>query len=241
MGAEKQGCTILFLGPDPPPGSALCRIEWVPLLAWHSIDKSSIILNKIYKYFDSIVLSSPRAVKAVYKDAEKYNILDKIKNIGKKLQVYSIGPSTSAVAEGLLGWSSTIPPLYTVVELARLVSRSNASRVLGLRSPSANRALQEILLDNGKVYLEHYVYHTRVVSENIKKINNNVFECIAVTSSSIAGLVKRIGLRGEMLSIGPETTQTLTSIGLDPVCTAEEYTLRGVISCAEKYCKNKNY
>ena len=241
MGAEKQDCTILFLGPDPPPRSTLCRVEWVPLLAWRSINKSSIILNKIYKYFDSIVLSSPRAVKAIYKDAEKYNILNKIKNIGKKLRVYSIGPSTSAAAEMLLGWSSTIPPLYTVVELARIVSRSNASMVLGLRSPGANRALQEILLDNGKVYLEHYVYYIRVINENIKKLYNSNFECIAVTSSSIARLVKRVGLKGKMLSIGPETTRALASVGLDPVCTAEEYTLKGLISCAEKYCKNKNY
>ncbi len=241
MDAEKQDCTILFLGPDPPPGSTSCRVEWIPLLTWRPIDKSSIILNKIYKYFDGIVLSSPRAVRAIYKDAEKYNILDNIKNIGKKLRIYSIGPSTSAVAARLLGWSSVIPQQYTVVELARTVSYSDVSRVLGLRSPNANRALQEILLDNGKVYLEHYVYHTRVVNENIKKLYNSIFDCIAVTSSSIARLVKRIGLRGKILSIGPETTRTLASMGLDPICTAGEYTLKGLIQCAEKYCKNKNY
>jgi len=211
------------------------------LLAWRSIDKSSIILNKIYKYFDSIVLTSPRAVKAVYNDAEKYNILEKIKNIGEELHVYSIGPSTSSLAERLLGWSSSIPLKYTVVELARMVSCSNASRVLGLRSPDANRALQEILLDNGKVYLEHYVYHTKIINKNIKKLYNSNFECIAVTSSSIARLVKRVGLRGKILSIGPETSRTLARIGLNPACTAEEYTLKGLILCAEKYCKNKNY
>ncbi len=235
MATGENKCTVLLAGPDPPPSKlGPCTTIWVPLIKTHTVKRSSLILLNIINQYDTVLFTSPRTPRHLKADAEAHDIVRKLEEALMDKNIWSIGPRTKESLEKHLGLKSNIPKEYNTIALAYELESSGAENVLALRRPGAGPELANIITQ-WATYTELHVYRVEVNQDWPFIVENINVDYVAVTSRQIADYVAKTTWekRPNIVSIGTLTTMRLKKHGINPICTADIYTLDGLVYCLE--------
>ncbi|MEB3816594.1 MAG: uroporphyrinogen-III synthase, partial [Desulfurococcales archaeon] len=161
-------------------------------------------------------------------------LLGSVRRLLGGVSVYAIGPRTAeAVRESLGVEVAGVPGEYRGLALAGLIASRGSRRVAGIRSPQALPDLPEALAERGVAFVDVYIYSTSIDLEALRAARGLGFDYLAATSPRIGEAMVEAGLQGTYIAIGPTTARALRLHGVEPACTAEPHTLRGVARCLE--------
>jgi len=172
---------------------------------------------------DIIIITSANAVPLITKRVSLPN--DKT--------YVAIGPKTKEELQNA-GISASVPDNYTSEGLGEYILNHvpKSSKILSLRSVKATDTLQTMLYDYE--YTEISVYDVAYPKINERAIKD--CDIAFVTSSEMArALEGRLNDNAIIVSIGPQTSTTLESIGITPDVEAVNCTIDGMVSALLEY------
>jgi len=171
--------------------------------------------------YDVIVLTSATGV-------------NKLKDLlPKDKEYYTIGPKTEEKLQEI-GIYPRKPEKYNSKELARFIisELKGRKKIITLRSLEAPGYLEDTLRQYHDVTRVD-VYKVRMKEDLPKKKN---FDIAFITSSSNADAYKKMGLYSKVIvSIGPETSNSLVKNGITPTIEADTHTLSGMLEALLDY------
>jgi uroporphyrinogen III methyltransferase/synthase len=160
------------------------------------------------------------------------------------LKLAAIGPGTTdALAEFHLR-ADLQPTTFRAESLAdSLVQHGPRQRFLLARASRGREVLADHLRQAGALVEQIVVYHSLDVTSPDPQVAHSLsagqIDWVTVTSSAIANsLVRMFGdslRKTKLVTISPVTSNTLRSLGFDPLAEAEEYTMAGVVSAILKH------
>lgn len=219
-----------------------------PTIIIDSNDEDPALINAVHNTagYDWIVFTSVNGVEAFFNCMAKEGI--DIRALGNA-RICAIGPKTRErlAARGLI--VEALPERFIaegVIDMLKPLVKTG-DRVLVPRSDLARATLIEALNSLGCEVNEVIAYHTRSCQsfdeDIIDRLKAHTITIITLTSSSTArnlmALVEDRALLDNMVfaSIGPATTATLRSYGIEPQIEAKEYTIRGLYDAIVEYCQ----
>jgi uroporphyrinogen III methyltransferase/synthase len=159
------------------------------------------------------------------------------------LHTAAIGPATAQQLKQFGLCSDIVPETYRAESIVDAFKSENilGKKILLPRAREARTVLPDELVRMGAVVDDIAVYHTRSVRDHADRLvallENREVDMVTFTSSStvknfvsllpegkIAGLLQHVTLA----SIGPVTTETAASLGLDVQITARTFTIPGL-------------
>jgi uroporphyrinogen III methyltransferase/synthase len=159
-----------------------------------------------------------------------------------------IGPKTGEALERLGIKADVVAQEFVGEGLAAAVlARGVPRRVLLLRAEVARDALPDALRARGAEVDVVVAYQTRALSASGDELalgieQRKVDAMLFTSSSTVTATLEALGERGRELlsritlaSIGPVTSRTLASVGLEPTLQADVYTVEGLLDTLEHH------
>jgi uroporphyrinogen III methyltransferase/synthase len=218
-------------------------IEIVPTDNWRDLDDA---IKNIDKY-DWIIFTSINGVKI---------FLDRLKTLSydirhlKGLRLCAIGPKTSSLLESLMINIDIVPSKYRAESIIEEFKKENINgkRILLPRAKEGRDILPKKLRELGAIVDEIPIYKTIRPNRDVDKIKNlfmrKKIDIITFTSSSTVKNFIEMFKQNEILrlidgvkiaSIGPVTSNTLASFGINPDIMPEKYTIPGLVEAILDY------
>ncbi len=209
-------------------------IEIVPPDSWEDVDRS---INEIGKY-DYVIFTSTNGVKYFF---ERLRELKKDIRVLNGLKICAIGSATKEAIEELGLIVEIVPHEYVAESVIEKLKQYEikGKRFLLPRAKVARDLIPESIKQLGG-YIDVVTVYQTVKPDTSKKSIEEVFEkdmidIITFTSSStvknffdLLGDVK-ISSKVKFASIGPVTSKTLRSFGIQPSCEAKVYNIDGLV------------
>ncbi len=237
-----EACTALLLGPDPPPPTlGPCRTSWIPVIKTELVEGCAQRLLEAGD-FDFIAFTSPRAPRALARDAGASGVTDEVKALASKAIVGAVGPRTAREVRLHLGVNPVIPPRHTGEDLARLAVSLRVRRVAWIRGNIYNTGFRSVvkLHKVGLVEVEAYKVLVDEVAAGRAALLADTYDFLVLTSPLIAfNVLPRLRKppKRAILVIGPTTLRRALELGLDrfEYCVPEVYSLDGLALCVKRY------
>ncbi len=231
---------VLMVGPDPPPsGLEHVETEWVPVVVARPIKGSSLRVLEVLRGndVDNVVFTSPRGPRFLAEDARRSGILDALLEHLEGRVVWAIGLRTAESIRSSLSLVPRVPPEYRGWSLAREIVSRGPRGVLGVRGTRVVRDLEDVLESHGVPYCEVHVYSLEPLpgSKELLMSAVDVVDAVLLTSPYIATVYHEIlGVDAwdvPVVAIGPSTASRIRSLGGNPLCFPDEYTVGAALSC----------
>lgn len=161
------------------------------------------------------------------------------------IQVAAIGQATADRLAGIGIRPDCVPEQFVAEKLAEsLIARDSVQgkRFLLLRADAARQALRDMLEQAGGACVELPAYHTlparELDADALSAIESGELDWITFTSSSTASNLHRmlgndafvnLSQICRIASIGPITSNTLQTLGLEPSVQADPHTIEGLV------------
>lgn len=210
-------------------------IKIVPLDTYESLD---IAINNI-KNYDYLILTSVNGVKYFF---ERLEINGKDGRCLSNLQICAIGPATAkAIKEKFLN-VDILPEKYVAESVISALDKIGieGNKFLLCRAKIARDVIPDEIKKRGGEIDVIPVYETLInksSKEELLEVLKKGVDYITFTSSStVTNFFQLIDNQKEVVSniklasIGPVTSATIRSFGLEPYVEAEKYTIDGLIS-----------
>ncbi len=184
-------------------------------------------------------------------------IFDRMREIGfdarrfSKAKVAAIGPATALKLADRSIIADFQPAKFTTDALFEEFARMHeyaGRRILLLRADIAEKALRERLLSGGALVDDVAAYKTIPAAVDMERLrafigNEGQFCATFASSSTVRNFIDVIrnnhgeGVEARMLSfsIGPKTSETLRSYGIEPAGEASEHTIPGLVGTLVEY------
>ncbi len=215
-----------------------CEVVEIPLIevvdpadGGAQLETAMSAVNEPGSPYDWVVLTSPNAA------ARSLPLLGP----DALVRLATIGPGTAAVCRDL-GFDVALVPKRSVgeglVEVFPKAAESGGRRVLLPRAETARDVVAVGLGAKGWAVDIVTAYRTtpRVPSSLERAQAKTVDAVLCASSSAARSMVDAFGVDGlpaRVISIGPQTTQTLNELGVAVEATADPHTLDGLIACVE--------
>lgn len=186
--------------------------------------------------FAAVCLTSPNGV-AAFADALDAAGLD-ARAMAMVSTVACVGPGTAHALWDRLGvGADLVPGTATTAALAEAFPAGHG-RVLLPRADIASTELPHVLVTKGYDPVEVVAYRTvrpaRLAPEVMVDLAAGRIDLLAFASSStVSNFVELVGdepWRGQVVSIGPVTTQTAVDLGLTVAAEADPHTIEGLVA-----------
>lgn len=210
-------------------------IKIVPLDTYESLD---IAINNI-KNYDYLILTSVNGVKYFF---ERLEINGKDGRCLSNLKICAIGPATAkAIKEKFLN-VDILPEKYVAESVISALDKIGieGNKFLLCRAKIARDVIPDEIKKRGGEIDVIPVYETLInksSKEELLEVLKKGVDYITFTSSStVTNFFQLIDNQKEVVSniklasIGPVTSATIRSFGLEPYVEAEKYTIDGLIS-----------
>jgi uroporphyrinogen III methyltransferase/synthase len=199
--------------------------------------------------YDWVVFTSPNGVTAFFDLF--FKAFDDLRDIGG-IKIAAVGPATAAKLKELHLKVEAMPEEYVTAKVAKALSDFESLenlRVLLMRAEVANPELPRELETLGAIVDDVACYRTVPETEDRNGAAANLLEngadWITFTSSStvenfharfnLPELIKKYP-KLRLVSIGPETTKAIESLGLTPAAEAKPHNIDGVVKAIQKSC-----
>ncbi len=246
-----ESCTILSLGPDPPPlhlVAGKASIAWAPIIRVEPVPQCSTRLLGFLSICDWVVFTSPRGPRLLYMDAVGRGVEEELRKALARRRVAVVGPSTASSLEEFFGIEpSLVPREYSGAALGEELVAHRPRCVVLARSRRGVKDLPRVLARNRIPFQEIPVYDEK---PNIKAIPflpelASRAKVVLLTSPFIAELYcKYIEPAAKpqpvVVSIGPSTLSVAVKKCSGRVLEElpPEYTYREAISLALRTCRD---
>ncbi|MDE3066942.1 MAG: uroporphyrinogen-III C-methyltransferase [Verrucomicrobiota bacterium] len=214
-------------------------IQFVPPSDKRDIVDALLSLNA----YDWLVFTSANGVTAFFEIFFKR--FQDLRDIGG-VKIAAVGPATAARVRDLRLQVDLMPDKFAAAAVAGALARHSSvenSKICLLRAETADPDLPRALEKLGAIVDDVAVYKTVSETEAPSGADRQLLEdgadWITFTSGStvqhfharfdLAGLLKKFP-RTQIASIGPETSQAVRALGLEPALEAEEHTTDGLIA-----------
>jgi len=210
-------------------------IEIVPPECWDDVDKS---INQINKY-DFIIFTSTNGVKYFF---GRLRELKKDIRILNGIRICAIGSATKGAIEELGLLVDVVPDEFVAESVIEKLKQYGikGKRFLLPRAKVARDVIPESIRELDGYIDVVTVYQTVKPDSSLKSLKEvfekDMIDIITFTSSStvknffdLAGNAK-ISSRVRFASIGPVTSDTLRSYGVEPSCEAKIYNIDGLVN-----------
>lgn len=186
-------------------------------------------LQEISKY-DIAIFTSVNGVKFTLSRVQDLSIF-------KNIEICAIGPKTKKAIEEFNLKVSFMPDEYTSDKIVNALPNINNKKIILFRSNIANKELPTKLKEKGAIVKDIPSYNTLIldITNELKKAFQETIDLVIFTSGStvisFAQAVRNLPEipKTKFLSIGPQTTKTAISLGINVNYTAKEYTINGII------------
>jgi len=154
------------------------------------------------------------------------------------VRLAAIGPGTAAELGEFNLRADLMPDEFRAESLAAALSDGAAGRrFLLVRASRGREVLADQLRAAGGDVEQVVAYQSTDVTqadrEILERLRAGRIDCVTVTSSAIArSLATLFGgdlHKTQLASISPVTSATLSELGFEPACEAQEYTMRGLV------------
>ena len=251
-GVVGEGCSVLFLGPEPPrrlgfPGISV--VAWSPVVVLRPIDGCSARFLEEAGACDWVVFTSPRGPHILFRDASRLGLVERVVETLSSRRVAAVGPSTAGSLAEVFGVEPVlVPGEYTGRSLARALVAQGPRCVLLARSRRGVRDLPDILEASGITFREIALYDEE---PNLRALPLAVelaerVDYVLLTSPLIAELYCRYIAphvrRARILAIGPSTLRAARKYCPGLAGEAEppdQYTYDALLAEAAKKCREK--
>ena len=223
-------------------------IELEPPDDWTAVDEA---IRGVSRY-DWLVLTSVNGAAALADRLDALGLDARQLGVGGSggVKVAAIGDATEAALNNRLSIRADLTPTRFVAEslAAELIAKHGVAgqRMLLLRADIARPALPKLLAEAGAVVEELTVYQTRRLSELdpqvMAALEAGEVDWVTFTSSStVTNMIELLGPRRDRLkrvriaSIGPITSQTLRTCGLEPTVEAVVSNIAGLVEAMARY------
>lgn len=200
--------------------------------------------------YDWVVFTSPNGVTAFFDYF--FKAFDDLRDIGG-IKIAAVGPATAAKLKELHLKVDAMPEEYVTAKVAKALNDFESVenlRVLLMRAEVANPELPKELESMGAIVDDVACYRTVPETEDQNGAAARLLEggadWITFTSSStvenfharfnLPELLKKFP-KIRVVSIGPETSKTLQTLGLDPTVEARPHNIDGVVKAIQSYSK----
>lgn len=196
--------------------------------------------------YDWIVFTSPNGVDAFF--GYFFKAFEDMRDLGGA-RLAAVGPATAAKLKELHLKVDLMPDEYVAEKIARAFAKFESVdnlRILLARAEVANRELPETLEKMGAIVDDVAFYKTVAETEDTTGTAGDFLQrgadWITFSSSStvenfharfnLLEMVKKFpGMK--LVSIGPETSKALASLGLKPAAEAKPHTIDGLVKAIE--------
>lgn len=223
-------------------------IEIVDPPSWEPVDEACRNLSR----YDWIIFTSVNGVERFF-ERLFYHGLDG-RSLGQ-CRIAAIGPATAQELRRYFIKADVVPASYRAEDLVASLPAEDikGARVLIPRAMAARDVLPVSLKEMGAEVEVVPVYQTMQASgekaeEIARMIRQGSIDCITFTSSSTlsnfvsamqpwggASLLKEV----KVASIGPVTTETAKSLGIEVSIEAREYTIKGLVEAIKQFFKDQ--
>lgn len=192
--------------------------------------------------YDWIVFTSPNGVTAFFNYFFKG--FDDIRALGN-VRIAAVGPATAAKLNDLHLRVDAMPEEYLAAKVTEAIAKFESIenlRILLMRAEIANPDLPQELEKHGAIVDDVACYRTVPETEDLNGSAERLLESGAdwitfTSSSTVENFHARFDLpklkqqfpKTRIASIGPETSKTLTALGVPPDTEAREHNIPGLI------------
>jgi len=197
--------------------------------------------------YDWVVFTSPNGVTTFFDYF--FKAFDDLRDIGG-VKIAAVGPATAAKLKELHLKVDAMPEEYVSSKIAKALTDFESIenlRILLMRAEVANRELPKELETLGAIVDDVASYRTVPETEDrngaAAKLLEGGADWITFTSSStvenfharfnLTDLLKRFP-KMRIASIGPETTNAIKSLGLDPTVEARPHNIQGLLNAIRR-------
>jgi uroporphyrinogen III methyltransferase/synthase len=200
--------------------------------------------------YDWVVFTSGNGVEAFFEYF--FRGFQDLRDLGA-VRIAAVGPATAERLRRLHLKVDVVPKNYTAAEVAKALATEQSLenlRILLLRAEVATPDLPRLLEEHGAIVDDVACYRTAMETDDWNGAAARMLEqgadWITFTSGSTAENFHRRFNLPELLkrfpslkcaSVGPETTKTLTAVGLKPAIEANPHTLQALLAALEHYVK----
>ena len=193
--------------------------------------------------YNWLVFTSPNGVTSFFEHF--FKAYDDVRALGN-IRIAAVGPATAAKLKELHLRVDVMPEEYVTKKIAAAFRKFESVenlRVLIARAQVASPELPKTLEDMGAIVDDVAVYKTVPETEDrtgaAAKLIEDGADWITFTSSStVENFHDRFDLpkllqkfpKTRLASIGPETSKTITSLGLTPAIEAQPHTIDGLVA-----------
>lgn len=202
--------------------------------------------------YDWIIFTSPNGVTMFFEYF--FKAFEDMRDIGG-VKIAAVGPATAAKLKELHLKVDLMPEEYIAPKIASALAKYETVenlKLLLMRAEVANRELPEALEALGGIVDDIACYRTLPETEDFNgaaaKFQETGADWITFTSSStVENFHARFNLPEvlkkfpaiKLASIGPETTKTITALGLTPTVEPKKHTIEGLVQAILAFKKKK--
>jgi len=213
-----------------------CDIDEISII--ESVPIESDFYNNIEKYIEShdyLVFSSANGIRVFFEKLKELHNVDLRKLSNIKFAVIGKGSAQTLRNYGYI--ADFVPSSFSNKDLAvELCKQLKGEKLLLLRAREASAELVEELEANKVEYTDVPLYETfrdyRRTFDIKRLIKNYDYVVVAssITAHTLCEMVEdKALLEGRVVSIGPVTTGTCKRLGVEPLMSAREYSVDGIV------------
>ena len=213
-----------------------CDIDEISII--ESVPIESDFYNNIEKYIEShdyLVFSSANGIRVFFEKLKELHNVDLRKLSNIKFAVIGKGSAQTLRNYGYI--ADFVPTSFSNKDLAvELCKQLKGEKLLLLRAKEASKELVEELEANNVEYTDISIYETyrdyRRTFDIKRLIKNYDYVVVAssITAHTLCEMVEdKTVLEGRVVSIGPVTTGTCKRLGVEPLMSAREYSVDGIV------------